>query len=176
MIKIWREISREEVFKKYSWLIQKRVYKLPSGDEADFYIRAAKPGACVLAITEDNKIITVRQYRPGPDQIYNELPGGMVDDGEDPQNAGMRELKEEAGYSGDVIWIGQWQNDAYTQQERHIIVATNCKKVNKPELDSTEFIELELLELKDFVTKVRKGELTDTAGALLGLDYLGLLK
>lgn len=176
MIKRWKELSREVVFKKYSWLIQKRVYKLPSGDEADFYIRSAKSGACVLAITEDNKVVTVKQYRPGPDQIYNELPGGIVDVDEDPKDAGMRELKEETGYSGDVVWCGQWQNDAYTQQQRNIIVATNCKKVSGPELDSTEFAEVELMEVKDFVAQARIGKLTDTAGAMLGLDYLGLLK
>ncbi len=176
MIKRWRELSREEVFKKYSWLIQKRIYTLPSGEKADYYIRTAGAGACVLAVTEDNKVITVKQYRPGPDEIYNELPGGFVEINEDPIKAGMRELKEETGYSGTVIWSGQWQNDAYTQQDRHIIVAINCKKVIEQKLDSTEFAELELLSIKDFVNEARSGELTDTAGAMLGLDYLGLLK
>lgn len=176
MIKRWKELDREEVFKKYSWLIQKRVYKLPDNKETDFYIRVAKPGACVLAITEDKKIITVKQYRPGPDQIYNELPGGVVDDNEVPKDAGMRELKEETGYSGRAVWSGQWQNDAYTQQQRNIIVATDCKKVGEPILDSTEFVEVELLEIEDFINLARAGELTDTAGAMLGLDYLELLK
>ena len=176
MIKRWKELSREEVLRKYSWLIEKRVYKLPSGEVADYYIRAVKSGACVLAVTEGNQIVTVKQYRPGPDRIYNELPGGVVEDDEDPKLAGIRELKEETGYFGDVVWRGQWQNDAYTQQERNIIVATNCKKVSEPKLDNTEFAEVELLYIKDFITKARNGELTDTAGAMLGLDHLGLLK
>jgi ADP-ribose pyrophosphatase len=176
MIKGWIELSREEVFKKYSWLIQKRVYRLPSEEEADYYIRTAGAGACVLAVTENNKVITVKQYRPGPDKIYNELPGGFVEINEDPIKAGMRELKEETGYTGEVVWSGKWQNDAYTQQDRHILVAINCKKVSEPKLDSTEFAELELLSVKDFIKQARSGELTDTAGAMLGLDHLGLLK
>jgi hypothetical protein len=75
-----------------------------------------------------------------------------------------------------VVWSGKWQNDAYTQQDRHILVAINCKKVSEPKLDSTEFAELELLSVKDFIKQARSGELTDTAGAMLGLDHLGLLK
>jgi ADP-ribose diphosphatase len=175
MINRWKELSREEVFKKYTWIIQKRVYELPNGKLADFYVREAPAVACVLAVTEDNKIVTVKQYRPGPDIVCNELPGGVVDEGEDPVKGGMRELKEEAGYSGNVVWNGSWQNDAYTNQPRNVVVATSCKKVSEPKLDDTEFAEVELMEIEDFVKLAREGQLTDTGGALIGLDYLGLL-
>lgn len=175
MIIPWKELNRTEVFKKYSWLIQRRDYKLPNGKVEDYYIRVAKSGACVLAITKDSKVITVRQYRPGPNKIYLEMPGGFVDEGENPETAGMRELKEETGYTGKVVWAGQWQNDAYTEQQRHVIVAINCKKVAEPNLDATEFAEVGLISIEDFAKQVRAGLLTDTAGALLGLDYLKLL-
>ena len=175
MIIPWNELKRTEAFRKYSWLIQRRDYELPNGKVEDYYIRVARPGACVLAITKDKKVITVRQYRPGPDKIYLEMPGGFVDEGEDPKTAGMRELKEETGYTGEVVWSGKWQNDAYTEQERHVIVVINCKKVTEPILEATEFAEVELLDPDDFIKQARVGLLTDTAGALLGLDYLKLL-
>jgi ADP-ribose pyrophosphatase len=175
MIIHWKELKRREVFKKYSWLIQRRDYTLPNGKVEDYYIRVAKSGACVLAITKDNKVITVRQYRPGPNKIYLEMPGGFVDEGEAPKTAGMRELKEETGYTGEVVWSGQWQNDAYTEQERHVIVVVDCIKVAEPNLEATEFAEVELIRPEDFIKQARAGLLTDTAGALLGLDHLKLL-
>lgn len=175
--KDWEEISHEIVYKKYSQTIERRDFKLPNGTTADFYIRIENRGACVVAITVDNKIITMPQYRPGPKRVLRELPGGKVDDGETPHEAAVRELLEETGYSGTAEdWVGTWQSDAYTQTDRSVIVIKDCKKVAEPKLEDTEFGEVELVEIPDFVTQVRTGELTDTAGAMLALDHLGLLQ
>jgi len=173
---IWKELSRKQEYKKYSQHVERRDYELPNGVVADYYIHIEVPGVCVLALTEDNKIITMPQYRPGPNTILRELPGGRVEDGEEPRVAAVRELLEETGYAGDVDeWIGTWQSDAYTQASRAIVIVRNCKKVAEPQLDSTEFGEMELVEVADFVAQARKGLLTDTAGALLALDHLNLL-
>jgi 8-oxo-dGTP pyrophosphatase MutT (NUDIX family) len=88
----------------------------------------------------------------------------------------MRELLEETGYTGDTEeWTGTWQNDAYTQMNRVVIIAKNCKKVAEPKLEDTEFGKVELVDVAEFIAQVRAGQLTDTAGAMLALDYLGLL-
>ncbi|HEY4161132.1 MAG TPA: NUDIX hydrolase [Candidatus Saccharimonadales bacterium] len=176
-IQPWQEIKRETVYQKYSQTVERRDYRLPSGIIADYYIRVEAPGACVLALTAENKVITVPQYRPGPDSILQELPGGRVDGDENPGKAAMRELLEETGYSGDLVknWVGTWQADAYTQLNRSIVIARNCTVVAEPQLEATEFIEVELLDIDSFVAKVRAGQLSDTAGAMLALDHLGLL-
>ncbi len=174
---VWKELSRKQEFKKYSQIIERRDYQLPNGKIADFYVRIELPGVCALAITEDNKIITIPQFRPGPNKILRELPGGRVDPGEDPRTAGLRELLEETGYAGDVDdWIGTWEADAYTHIDRSVIVVRNCKKIAQPQLEDTEFGELELVSVVGFVAQARKGQLTDCAGALLALDHLGLLR
>lgn len=173
---IWKELNRQQEYKKYSQHVERRDYELPNGKVVDFYIHIEIPGACVLALTEDNKIITIPQYRPGPNAILRELPGGRVDEGEDSREAAARELLEETGYTGDVdAWVGTWQADAYTQMNRTIVVIRNCKKVADPQLEDTEFGEVELVDVADFVAQARKGLLTDTAGAMLALDHLRML-
>lgn len=172
----WQELSRETVFHKYSQLVERRDYRLPSGEVADYYIHVEKPGACVLGITAASQVITIPQFRPGPNAILRELPGGQVDAGEDPRVAAVRELLEETGYAGDVDpWTGTWQSDAYTQLDRTIVIVKNCKKVAEPQMEATEFGEVELVSMDDFVAHVRTGMLSDTAGAMLALDHLGLL-
>lgn len=176
-VKEWEQISTEIAYKKYSQTIERRDFRLPNGMIADFYVRIEKKGACALAITKDNKIITIPQFRPGPRKILYELPGGHVDEGEDVKAAAARELLEETGYAGDVEdWVGTWQSDAYTQADRSIIIVRNCTKVSQPTLEETEFGEVELVDEADFVAQVRTGQLTDTAGAMLALDRLGYLR
>ena len=173
----WKELQRATEYKKYSQIVERRDYELPNGKVADYYIHVEVPGACVLALTEDNMVLTIPQYRPGPDAILQELPGGRVEKGEDPRTAAVRELLEETGYAGDVDdWIGTWQSDAYTQLDRSIVIVRDCKKIAETILDDTEFGELELVSIPDFIAQARQGQLTETAGALLALDHLKLLK
>lgn len=172
----WQEIKREIAYKKYSQTVEHRDYRMPDGKIRDYYLRIEPPGVCVLAITVNDKVVTLPQYRPGPSDILRELPGGRLDEGETPTQAGIRELLEETGYAGDVDnWIGKWEADAYTQMDRSIIIVKNCKKVADQQLEMTEFGEVELVDIPDFVRQVRTGQLTDTAGAMLALDHLGLL-
>lgn len=174
--KKWQELKREVVFHKYSQTVEKRDYRLPNGKVSDYYLRVEKPGACVLALTVDKRVVTIVQYRPGPNAVLRELPGGQVDESEDPRQAAMRELLEETGYKGTVDdWVGTWQSDAYTEMNRAIIVAKDCTKIAEPELEETEFGKVELVGIPDFLAQVRLGRLTDTAGAMLALDHLGLL-
>lgn len=171
----WQEVKREVAYKKYSQTVERRDYKMPDGVVRDYYLRVELPGVCVLALTPDNKVITLPQYRPGPDAILRELPGGQRDEGETPAQAGVRELLEETGYAGQLEnWTGKWEADAYTQMDRSVIVVKNCKKVAEQNLEATEFGEVELVGLSEFIAQVRAGKLTDTAGAMLALDHLGL--
>lgn len=175
--KEWEEVSHEVVYKKYSQTIERRDFRQPDGKIVDFYVRVEGKGACVLAITADNKIITIHQFRPGPKKVLRELPGGRIDEAETPHEAAIRELLEETGFAGEAeTWIGTWESDAYTQTDRSIIIVRNCKKIAEPKLENTEFGEVELIEVPEFIAQVRAGELTDTAGAMLALDHLGLLK
>jgi ADP-ribose pyrophosphatase len=155
--------------------IEERTYEMPDGQTKNFYIKMTKPAVCVLAITEDNEVITVEQFRPGPNRMLNELPGGYMGDGETPEQSAARELREETGYAGDLQFVTECFDDAYNTMNRTRFVATNCKKVGDQQLDSSEFIDVKVLSMADFLKIVRSGQMTDVEVALLGLDKLGLL-
>lgn len=170
----WKLLKSQIVFDNYT-RIEERTYEMPDGKTKYFYIKLSGRAACVVALTEDNKVITVEQFRPGPNRVLYELPGGGVDGDETYEQAIARELREETGYGGDLQFITECVDDAYATMLRGCFVATNCKKVGKQQLDSSEFMKVRLLELAEFLQVVRAGQMTDVEAAFLGLDHLGLL-
>lgn len=60
----------------------------------------------MLALTTDRGVVLVRQYRPGPDRVLDELPDGGIEPGEAPEEAAAWELREESGYSGRLEIVG----------------------------------------------------------------------
>jgi 8-oxo-dGTP pyrophosphatase MutT (NUDIX family) len=81
------------------WDLRERRYRHPeNGKEGDFYYLDSRDWVIVVARTVEGELILVRQFRWGADELSWELPGGMIDKGEDPVEAGLRELQEETGY------------------------------------------------------------------------------
>jgi putative hydrolase of HD superfamily len=152
-----------------------RTYDLPDGTTADWDILEDGDAAAVLAITRGGDVVLVRQFRPGPGRVLDELPGGAVDPGETPVEAAARELLEETGYRGTVEIVGSCWLMAGSTRRQYVAVARDCEWVGEPELDTEEFCETVLVSLDDFRRHLRGGELTDVDLAYLALDHLGLL-
>ena len=174
MIKNWKKI-KEEPFKAGFRKIIKRTFQLPDNRIVSFDIKHERPAACVLALTEDNKVILTKQFRPGPERILLELPGGSVEAGETSEESIKREFLEETGYAGDFKFIGTSLDCAYSTVQRYNYVAINCRKIKKQNLDENEFIEVVEMPLDDFKKHLRSGELTDIETGYLGLDFLKLI-
>lgn len=175
-VKKWKKISSERIFEKYGKWVDKIIFEFPDGTNDDFYIRGEKSAAGVLALTEDNKVILAKQYRPGPDEIIKELPGGLIDEGETSIDTAKKELLEETGYEAEKIeFVTKTLNSAYSSEVRYFFVATGCKKISEPQNAAREIIEVELMTLDDFRNHLRIGNMSDVQGGYLGLDYLGLL-
>lgn len=174
-IQKWEEISREEVFSKYGKKIEKVDFKLPDGKVSDFYIKKEGPAVGILALTKDQQVILVKQFRPGPKEILDELPGGYVDENETPKQAAERELLEETGYKGKAEFVTTAYDCAYSTMNRHCVVITDCEKVAEQNLDKTEFAEVILMSLEEFRKLLKNGKNTDIEVGYIGLDYLEML-
>lgn len=171
----WRELSRNQAYKKYSRKIDEVVFKLPNGNKANFFIKNEGPASSVFALTRKNEVILVRQFRPGPKKILLELPGGFVDPGEHASETARREFIEETGYDGDFEFVGTCLDDAYSTMERYCYVAKNCQKVSEVRNDDTEQTEVVLVKVNKFRQQLRSGLMTDVEVGYLALDYLKLL-
>lgn len=174
-IKKWKELSRKVVFQKYGRKVEKVIFRLPDGTKEDFYIKNEGPAICVLALTKDNKIILAKQFRPGPNEIVLELPGGKAEEGETPERAIERELLEETGFKGKIKLVTESLDCAYSTMRRYCFVATDCEKIDSPKHTSSEITEAVLLSLDKFRKLLQSGQMTDVEAGYLGLDYLKLL-
>jgi len=116
----------------------------------------------VVALTEDEQLILVQQYRFGTSTVTTEIPGGMVDRGEAHADAAQRELREETGYAARTwTYLGAVEpNPAFHDNLCHHWLATGCHKVSEHlELDAGEDIVVYTEELTRVAERVRAGEI-----------------
>ncbi|PSO44648.1 MAG: NUDIX hydrolase [Parcubacteria group bacterium SW_4_49_11] len=175
MVHAWKEHSREQLIDGYGRAIDRVYFELPNGVIKEFYLKREGTPVVTLALTANHEVILVKQFRPGPQRVMHELPGGGIDGEETPQEAVARELKEETGYQGNVEYVGVVYECGYADKWRYCFVATACEEVAPQNFDQHEFIEREIVSLDTLRTYMRNGDLTDIDVAYLGLDYLGML-
>jgi 8-oxo-dGTP pyrophosphatase MutT (NUDIX family) len=130
-----------------------------TGGEHDFYTIDASDWVNIVALTPDDCVVMVRQYRHGADRVTLETPGGMVDPGETPAQAAARELLEETGYAADeVVPLGGVNpNPALFSNRLHGFLARGARKVNEVRNESTEETHVELVPLARMREEVRAG-------------------
>ncbi len=155
--------------------------QLPNGNVKDeYYVLEYPTWVNMVAITEDQEVLFVQQYRHGADEILIELPAGVVEENEDPAVAARRELLEETGYAFDTIeHICQlYANPATSGNITHTYLLTGGKKVQEQELDHSEDIEVVRMtmdEAKQFLADNKIGQALHSAALFYTFQKLGLL-
>ncbi len=170
----WKKLEEKIIYNGFRKIVRKR-FLMPDGRTEEFDIMVGENACGILALTKSNRVILARQFRPGTEKIYDELPAGIINDEETPLRAAKRELLEETGYTGKMKYIGSVVDSAYRDTMRHCILARRCIQISQPSLDENEFIQIIEKPIQEFIMQVREGLLTDAELAYRALDYLHFL-
>jgi ADP-ribose pyrophosphatase len=128
--------------------------------ESEFIVARSKEWVNIIPLTSEGEVVLVKQYRHGTDQITLEIPGGLVDEGEDPKMAGVRECKEETGYTSqsNAELVGKTlPNPAFMNNTCYTYLLRDCKLTSSVKFDPNELIETVVVPLSEIPKLIKEG-------------------
>ena len=177
----WRTLS-SRVLLRDRWINVRADHCQTAGgkDIKPYYVLSYPEWVHVAALTPDNQVVLVEQYRHGAGAICLEMPGGAVDPGDVSLTAAAeRELREETGYTADSLQLvsSLYANPATQTNRVHFVLATGCHREGEPQLeDGEEGLRVKLLPVADVQAGLRVGliePVMQVAGLLLALERAG---
>ncbi len=177
-IDTWK-IKRSEIVANCKIFNVRRDYSVRDSDGAEFpfYCIENPDWVNVIPITKEGEVVLIEQYRHGIEEITLEIPGGMVDDGEDAKFAAERELVEETGYvPRETILIGKSRpNPAIQNNWVYHYLAVDCEKHHEPEFDATESVVSKLVPFSEIQNLLKDGKITHSL-VIAAFHWLSLRK
>lgn len=161
----WKVIQSEYLHKEPWLTIRKEVCEMPNGHVIPaFYTNEYPDWVNVFGITEEGKVVMVEQYRHGIGEVGIELPGGVAEKGETPEQAMRREMEEETGYQFDeYIYLGKiCANPSTTNNWMHMFLATDGKPTGKQKLDESEELEVKHFSIEEVMNLVKENKIAQS--------------
>ena len=155
-------LSREDKFQGRIVSVHVDQVKLPNGNTAPREVVDHAGGVSVLALDENNNVLTVTQYRYVFGRNLLELPAGKLDPNEDPAVGALRELKEETGAEpGEFLSLGEiLPSPGCFGEVLYLYLARNVK-MGEQHLDEDEFLNVERIPFDEMVRRCLSGEIQD---------------
>lgn len=179
----WKILSSEYLFNDRWFKVRKEKCETPSGKIIDpYYVYDFSTWVAAFALTEDRKVVMVKQYRHAFGEIGIEIPGGCVDDTDKNNEAAIiRELMEETGYQfSSYEYLGKISPNTSTNSNvLHMYLAMGGKKVSEQHLDPGEEIEIVLMSIDDLKQLLRENKIIQAMHVsciLYALERLGELR
>ena len=165
-----KTIEKEVVFEGRIITVRKDKAELGDGSIAPRELVIHSGGVCVVPLTDDNRVIMVRQFRYAFGEPLLEIPAGKLEKGEEHRSAALRELEEETGAKCTSFeYLGVcYPSVAYLTEKIHMYLATGLS-FGEQHLDEDEFLDVEKMPLSQAVEMVLDGRIKDgkTQSALL---------
>lgn len=171
-----KTIHSEEIFTGKVISLHLQDVELPNGKKSTREIIKHPGAVAILAITDDNKIVMVEQFRKALERTIVEIPAGKLEKGEVPALCARRELEEETGYVCESLELltSFYTSPGFADEIVHIFVAKGLsKKENSASLDEDEFVNLEEITLKESLQYVKEQKICD-AKTIFAVQYLQL--
>lgn len=178
----WEKISSVYIVRAPWATLRMDTCRMPDGTLIpDYYVLEYPDWVNAVALTEDGKVILVKQYRHAAEEVILELPGGCMEESESPEEAVKREMLEETGYVfSEIEFLSTvYGNPATANNKTHCYLAKGGRKVAEQKLDRGEEIDIELVspeQLKELVLNNQFGQALHTSGIFYALIKMGLLK
>ncbi|EHQ25386.1 NUDIX hydrolase [Mucilaginibacter paludis] len=178
---VWKILSSTYIHKGPWATLRADRCEMPDGRIVPAYFVLEYPNwSNAVAITEDGKILMVRQYRHAAQIVSLELPGGVIEDGEAPEDAIKREILEETGYSFDEVELIStiYANPATGDNHTYCYLARNGKKTQLQNLDDHEEIVVEeytIDEVKQLLAENKIAQALHCTNLFYALMKLGKL-
>ncbi|CEJ74756.1 NUDIX hydrolase [Paraclostridium sordellii] len=135
------------------------------------------PGAVgIVAVTNDKKVVLVKQYRKAIEKAIWEIPAGKLEQGENPKDCALRELKEETGYTANNIRLIHkfYTSAGFSNQKVYVYLATELEE-GEANLEDGEFLDVHEVELNEAYEMINKNDIEDaktSIGLLLAKELL----
>lgn len=154
----WKVVESREIADCRVFKVREDVSEA-GGKRAAFYVVENPDWVNVVALTADHRVVLIEQFRHGAGQVTVEIPGGMIDAGEDPESAARRELVEETGYTSDRwYYLGtSWPNPALQSNVIHHFLAADASRTADAAFDEHESVVTRLAHINDIPDLIRNG-------------------
>lgn len=173
-----KTLKSEEVFSGKVISLHLQEVELPNGKHSKREIIKHPGAVAIIAVTDNNKIVMVEQFRKALERTIVEIPAGKLEKGEEPAACARRELEEETDYVCERLELitSFYTSPGFADEIVHVFLARGLtKKENSAGLDEDEFVNLEELTLEEALQYVKEQKIYD-AKTIFAVQYLQLQK